>query len=256
MKLAFSNLAWDISQDDFVLKYLSDKGFTGLEIAPTKLFGTDPYSCIDEGKEYAKKVNELYGLEICSMQSIWYGQTGNIFVEQDRQRLQAYTFRAIDFAAAIGCKNLVFGNPKARNRIAQDQDRQVQEFFESISAYAACRGTCVSLEANPVIYGTNFVNTTQQAFAYCQACGDKLKVNLDLGTMLYNEESLSVLDGQMDRVNHLHISEPYLAKLQHRPLHAQLRQLKFTGFVSVEMGTTEKLSDVTDTIDYISEVLL
>ena len=256
MKLAFSNLAWDIRQDDAVLQYLSRKGFTGLEIAPTKLFGAAPYSCVADAVFYAKRVYEQYGLKICSMQSIWYGQSGNIWIESQRKELREYTYRAIDFAAAIGCENLVFGNPKVRNRIVPDQDLQIQSFFKDISTYARRQGTCVALEANPVIYGTNFINTTQEAFDYCDHCCDALKVNLDLGTMLYNEESLCVLDGQLGKVNHFHISEPYLAKIERRPVHSQLRSLDYEGYISVEMGAMEQLTDITDTIDYISEVLL
>lgn len=256
MKLAFSNLAWDIQYDEIILQYLSKKGFTGLEIAPTKLFGATPYSCVADGIAYAKRIYECYGLRICSMQSIWYGQQGNIFIEPQRKDLQEYTYRAIDFAAAIGCGNLVFGNPKARNRIVPDQDLQVKAFFEDISAYACSQGTCVALEANPVIYGTNFVNTTQEALDYCDSCSGNLKVNLDLGTIIYNDESLSVLDGQMEKVNHIHISEPYLARIERRSLHSQLRNLDYNRFISVEMGAMEKLSDVTDMIDYIAEVFL
>lgn len=50
-----------------------------------------------------------------SMQSIWYGRTEKLFgTEEERNLLLDYTKSAVDFAAAIGCKNLVFGCPKNR----------------------------------------------------------------------------------------------------------------------------------------------
>ena len=168
MKLAFSNLAWDTENEAPILQYLSQKGFAGLEIAPTKLFGTDPYSCIRQGKAYRHQVFDSYGLEICSMQSLWYGYSGNIFqCADERQALQDYTFRAIEFAAELGCGNLVFGNPKARNRNGSQADAQVAEFFVAISQFAKDCGTCIALEPNPTIYGTDFINTTAEALDYC-----------------------------------------------------------------------------------------
>lgn len=255
MKLAFSNIAWDIADDDRVLKYMAQRGFSGLEIAPTKIFGSSPYTCTADAKDYAKKVYEEYGLIICSMQSIWYGQTGNIFVPEQRSALKEYTYRAIEFAAATGCPNLVFGNPKARNRIAEDQDSNVAEFFKDIAAFAKECGTCISLEPNPVIYGTNFINTTNDAFAYCKALNAPLKVNADLGAVIYNNENIDLIGENISLVNHLHISEPHLAKPVRRPMHKELTHLDCNGFVSVEMGSTGNIDDVFETIDYISEVL-
>ncbi len=256
MKLAFSNIAWDINDDSRILEYLSQKGFTGLEIAPTKLFGSDPYSCTEEAVEYNRKIQDKYGISICSMQSLWYGVTGNIFAsDEERERLRDYTFRAIDFASAIGCRNLVFGNPKARNKNGSTDDMQVAEFFARIADYAYQKGTCIALEANPPIYGTDFINTTSEAFAYCKALSDShLKVNVDLGTIIHNGETLSLIKENIHLVNHIHISEPYLKKITARDLHRELTQLQFDGFVSVEMAQPDSISDVIEIIDYIGEV--
>ena len=255
MKKAFSDLAWDTSAEEPILRHLRDKGFTGLEIAPTKLFGPDPYDHAEEAKDYARRVYECYGLRICSMQSIWYGQQGNIFCPEDRRRLRDYTMRAIDFAAAIGCGNLVFGNPKARKRIADDQDEAVKAFFTAIGTYAGQQGTCVSLEPNPPIYGTDFINTTQQALDYLQALDAPMKLNADLGAMLYNKEDMSLLHGHIHRIGHVHISEPYLALITQRPIHRALSALGYDGYVSAEMGFAEDPAQVLRVIDYLSEVL-
>ena len=254
MKLAFSNLAWDTGNEAPVLQYLCQKGFTGLEIAPTKLFGADPYRCIRQAKEYRHQVLDRYGLKICSMQSLWYGQAGNIFQSaEQRQALQDYTFRAIEFAAEIGCGNLVFGNPKARSRNGISADTQVAEFFADISRFAKECGTCIALEPNPTIYGTDFITTTREAFGYCAEIPD-LKVNADLGTLIQNQEDIRLIGENLPAVNHIHISEPYLKPIQHRTLHHQLKELPYDRYVSVEMGKPETDATFFSVIDYIAEV--
>ncbi len=258
MKLAFSNIAWDINEDGRVLEYLSKKGFAGLEIAPTKLFGEDPYSCAEQAVEYSKKILNKYGISICSMQSLWYGQTGNIFASsKERQKLKGYTHRAVDFASAVGCRNMVFGNPKARNKNGSTDDLAVAEFFRDISDYAYQKGTCMSLEPNPTIYKTDFINTTAEAFEYCKMLEDgHLKVNVDLGTVIQNDEDLSLVMANINLVRHIHISEPYLKKIEKRQLHRQLASFDYDGFVSVEMAEPESIDDVFEVADYISEVFL
>lgn len=256
MKLAFSNIAWDLKDDEKVLGYLSKKGFSGLEIAPTKLFGENPYDCIEQAIEYNRKIQKKYDISLCSMQSLWYGKTGNIFASsEDRENLKAYTYCAIEFASAVGCKNMVFGNPKARSKNNSTEDLEVKKFFSDIANYAVSKGSFVALEPNPTIYGTDFINTTEEAFAYCKMLADSgLKVNVDLGTIICNGENLNLVKSNIDLVNHIHISEPYLKKIEKRDLHKELMQLDFDGFVSVEMACPDKVSDVFEVIDYISEV--
>lgn len=256
MKLSISNLAWDNRDNEKVYAYLSQKHFSGIEIAPTKLFPESPYSHTDEAVGYFHRVKADYGLEVSSMQSIWYGQTGNIFRSSaERLSLQSYTMEAVDFAAAIGCGNLVFGNPKARSKGADHTEDEAYGFFKTISDYAAQQGTCIALEPNPIIYGTDFINTTQQAFDFCSDSGcTRLRVNVDLGTMIYNDEPFEWIEDHLDLVHHIHISEPYLKKIEKRELHKKLRALDFDRYISVEMGLQNALEDVLEVVDYIAEV--
>lgn len=257
MKLSISNLAWNNEDNKKVYEYLSKKQFSGIEIAPTKLFPVSPYTHIDEAVEYFNTLKTNYGLSVSSMQSIWYGQIGNIFISSDdRLKLQNYTISAIDFASRIGCKNLVFGNPKARNKSKANTDADVYGFFKTISDYAFQQNTCVSLEPNPVIYNTNFINNTMQAFEFCNNSGcNHLRVNVDLGTVIYNNEPFNWVEENINLVNHIHISEPYLKKIEKRELHKRLKALDYSKYISIEMGLQESIEDVFDVIDYVAEVL-
>ena len=45
------------------------------------------------------------------------------------------------------------------------------------------------------------------------------RLNVDVGTMIYNNESVSVLEGRVDLISHVHISEPGLKPIEERQLH-------------------------------------
>lgn len=256
MKLSISNIAWNTEDNKKIYEYLSRKKFAGIEIAPTKLFPETPYLHSEEAAAYFLQVKQDYNLEVSSMQSIWYGQNGNIFdSETDRLALQDYTFQAIDFASRIGCKNLVFGNPKARNKGDGHQENEVFDFFRRISDYAHQQETCISLEPNPVIYNTNFINSTMDAIEFCKKSNcTNLRINADLGTVIYNQEPFCWIRDNIELINHIHISEPYLKKIQKRELHDQLKTLDYDKYISIEMGIQNSIKDVLDVIDYVAEV--
>lgn len=240
--LAVSNIGFEARDDETVWRSLRQWGYEGLEIAPTRLVGTRPYTkCVKAG-EKARMLRDQYGLCIPSMQSIWFGQSGNIFDGEQAERLAAYTRRAVDFAVAVGCPSLVFGNPRQRVMAEENRPEDALDFFAQISAYACQKGVRIALEANPAVYGTNFCNTTAQALDFA-ARVPGLKMNYDLGTMLTNGESLDLLFDHLAQVSHIHISEPGLAPVRvrkvHRELASGLRAAGYAGFVSVEMKTQE-----------------
>ena len=113
------------------------------------------------------------------------------------------------------------------------------------------------MEANPVIYETNFINTTKEAIELIQEVGSiGFKLNLDFGTICYNRENLEELAPYIDIINHVHISEPALKLIgkreEHRKLMGLLRDAAYDGYVSIEMGRQENIMDVLNTIDYVA----
>ena len=59
-------------------------------------------------------------------------------------------------------------------------------------------------------------------------------------------------------VNHVHVSEPFLAPIQKRLLHRELahemRQNGYSGFVSVEMGSQSNMEQIKEAMAYVAEV--
>lgn len=260
MKLSISNIAWPAEDDEAMYAFLQNEGFAGLEIAPTRIFPESPYDRLKGAGEFVQRLFSEYNLTISSMQSIWYGRTENLFGSpQEYDVLLAYTKKAIDFAAVLGCKNLVFGCPKNRNTNREEYVDTAVTFFKELGSYALQKETVFSLEPNPVLYRTNFINTTPQAFELVRLvdCAG-FCVNVDLGTMLYNRETLEPLAQNLNLINHIHVSEPGLALIKHRSLHKELAQLlkerNYGNFVSVEMKNTGDMQAVRDTVAYIKEV--
>lgn len=250
MKVSISNIAWEQKSDEEMYLFLKDSGADGLEIAPTRVFSENPYGKIEDAKTYQKRMSEQYGLEISSMQSIWFGRNENIFAdERQREILIEYTKRAFEFANVLHCKNLVFGCPKNRNINSEDDLKIAMEFFSKLGEFAQKEDTVLALEANPPIYNTNFLNTTREAYEMAvkiQMPG--IKVNYDLGTVIQNEENILELNQMLPEINHVHISEPHLAEIRYRALHENLfkllREGEYNGYVSIEMKNTGDIAQV------------
>ncbi len=245
MKLSISNIGWAAELDEEVYTLLKENAYDGLEIAPTRIIPIAPYDNVNEIKKWADELRKKYGFVIPSMQSIWYGRQESIFGSaEERNLLIEYTKKAIDFAAAVGCGNLVFGCPRNRNMPDGNDDSLAVEFFKLIGDYAAEKGTVIGMEANPSIYNTNYINSTEQALELIKRVNSGgFKLNLDVGTMIYNEEDLKTLIGKVGLINHVHISEPYLKPICERVLHEELIDILgregYKGFVSIEMAKTE-----------------
>jgi len=259
MKVTISNIAWQPENDAEMYAFLNEKKCTGIEIAPTRIFPENPYSDLKEVANFRDELQSDFGLQVVSMQSICYGRNEAIFSsDSERNSLLEYIKQAIDFASILGCKNLVFGSPKNRN-INSNQEDIALAYFSEIGKYAAQQNTVFAFEPNPVIYGTNFINTTNQALNFVKACNvDGLKVNFDLGTVIYNEENLSVLEDNLKWINHIHISEPYLKEIQKRSLHKELasilRKEKYANYISIEMKGGSELEKIKDIIEYTQDV--
>lgn len=258
MKLCISNIAWSTEHDDTMYQFLKNNGFDGLEIAPTRIFSEKPYDHLSEARDWAQLLKDQYGLAVPSMQSIWYGHTEKIFgSKEERKILLDYTKKAINFAEIIGCNNLVFGNPKNRN--AEDIPSILPiaiDFFKEIGDYALDHNTVVALEPNPTIYNTRFMNYTEQAveMAY-KSSSDGIKVNIDLGTIIHNEEDIDYLKQIPEYINHVHISEPGLNLIEkrdiHRELFAILSSIGYNSFISIEMANKGNIEMVKSIIEYV-----
>lgn len=264
MKLSISNIAWTVEQDEKIYQIMKDNGFEGLEIAPTRIFPMRPYDKLKDAARWSNELYSKYGFCVSSMQSIWYGKQEKIFgSESERALLIDYTKKAIDFAAVVGCRNLVFGCPKNRRMPDEISGKQMENivipFFRELGDYAYEKDAVVAMEANPPIYNTNFINDTISAFDLIEKVDSKgFLLNLDIGAMIEDGEGADILVGRTERINHVHISEPGLALIRERQLHRDvvslLEEEKYDGFISIEMGRQEDISALEKIMRYVKEI--
>ena len=111
-QLAISNIAWQKDEDETVYAAMQQAGFTGLELAPTRIFSEAPYENLTSALLFGGYLKNRWGFSVPSLQSIWYGQKGNIFNPADAEPLLDYTAQAFQFAHSLNCPSLVFGCPK------------------------------------------------------------------------------------------------------------------------------------------------
>ena len=260
MKLSISNIAWDSQNDKQIYELMKKHEYEGLEIAPTKIFCKNPYEKLDKAKIWKEDLKKLYNLKISSMQSIWYGKKERLFGSiKERIELQSYTKKAIDFAKVIGCKNIVFGSPKNRNLEKNEKLDLALEFFKSIGEYAFENNTTIAMEADPSIYGTNYINDTKSALELIKKVNSKgFLLNLDVGTIISNDENIEEIIGEIKYINHVHISEPWLNIIEKRKVHEKLKFIlineNYQGFISIEMAKIEKLEEIEKVMKYVKEV--
>ncbi|TEB16170.1 Xylose isomerase-like TIM barrel [Pelotomaculum sp. FP] len=262
MKLSVSNIAWLNIEDNIVYDLMIKYGFAGLEIAPTRLIEKKPYEHKEIARRIADSLKQKYGFVISSLQSILFGRNERLFgSDMERKDLMKYLKKAVDFADTVGCGNMVFGSPKNRI-IERESDYCIAvAFFREIGEYALQHGTVVSIEANPMIYGTNFINRTDEAFKLVQDVNiEGFRINMDFGTIVENGEDIEKVSTMLDWINHIHISEPYLLRIQrrheHRVLSKILKQRGFDKFVSIEMKRNEhnNIESLEETLRYIADV--
>lgn len=260
MKLSISNIGWAKENDTSVYNLMKKYGFHGLEIAPTRIFTELPYDKKEEAEEWSLDIKNEYGFSVSSMQSIWFGRQEKIFgCDEERNALLEYTKKAIDFASNIGCENLAFGCPRNRN-LPDDADESVAVvFFKELGDYAYSKGTVIGMEANPPIYNTNFINDTKSALNLIEKVNSMgFRLNLDLGTIIQNDEDVSELIGKVPLINHVHISEPGLKPIEERSIHIELKTLLekegYNRFISIEMGKVDDIGILEEKMDYVRRI--
>ena len=239
MKLCISNIAWEKADDKQMYHLCSEMGYDGIEIAPTRIFPDNPYDHLTEAGNWAKSLQEEYALKIYSCQSIWYGRTEKIFgSNKEREGLIEYTKKALAFAEAVGAGSIVFGCPKNRNgfqKSPQENSKISTEFFNKLADIAGEYHVIVKLNR------------------------DYIGLNLDIGTILYNQEKMDSIKGYEKFISHVHISEPCLLEIKERKEHKDiLNLLKVVGYdkaVSIEMQKQESIEGICKAMRYIKRII-
>lgn len=251
MRLAISNIAWDIAEDTSVAKLLGKFGVDAIDVAPGKYF-PDPANAKDQDITNIRRWWADHGIEITGMQALLFGTTGlNVFDESKSQEAMLKHMRAVcRIGAGLGAARLVFGSPKNRDRSGLSDAQALEQavsFFRRLGNAAQEHGVIVCLEPNPTRYGANFMTTSAETAHVVAAVGhEAIRMQFDTGALTINGESPeAVLECSSRFIGHVHASEPDLVPLgdggtDHQLMHRALSQYLPEHLVSIEMVATKE----------------
>jgi len=250
MRLAISNIAWDVAEDELIAQLLSRYGIDAIDVAPGKYF-PNPTKASDQNIKRVKAWWSERGIEITGMQALLFGTSGlNVFGTADVQEAMLAHLEAVcRIGAGLGSVRIVFGSPKNRDRSGLT-DHEAMEiaipFFRRLGDIAAIHGTFICLEPNPPCYGANFMTTSAETAQVVQEVSHPaIRMQLDTGSLRINGENVSIsLEMYADLIGHVHLSEPDLLPLgdggvDHAKVRAALTQYLPGQLVTIEMVATK-----------------
>lgn len=246
MKLAISNIAWDRTDEDSVLQALQREGVDGIEIAPTKVWPRWLGASREQAETMREQFGEL-GFVIPAVQSVLYDRPDLRVFDgvQGRFALRKHLANVGHLACAFGAKNIVFGSPQNRDRGALSLEEAIEEaseYFAVIGADLTALGVCLCIEANPVIYGCNFLSHWREAAEFVSRIDSPgIGLHLDAAcTVLAGDDPIAAIKECGTILRHFHISEPFLGSfsspiVDHAAIGKALRESGYRGWVSIEM---------------------
>lgn len=246
MRIAISNIAWDVAEDEAVFRLLRRFGVDAIDIAPGKYF---PEPGNTNSSEIAR-VRQWWaerGIEITGMQALLFGTSGlNLFGDAAVQAAMLDHLNAVcRIASGLGATRLVFGSPKNRDRTGLD-DRQTEEiavsFFCRLGDLARAHGVLMCLEPNPACYGANFMTHSEDTATIVRKVSHPaIRMQLDTGAITINgEDPDEIITRHHDLIGHIHASEPNLVPLgdggtPHQRVATALARYLADAVVSIEM---------------------
>jgi len=250
MRLAISNIAWDVSEDEEVAQLLGCHGVDAIDVAPGKYF-PDPAKAADPDITRVRAWWAERGIEMTGMQALLFGTKGlNVFgPAEGQQAMLAHLSDVCRIGAGLGATRLVFGSPKNRDRSGlTDQEAMdvAVPFFRRLGDLARSYGVMICLEPNPPCYDANFMTTTAETAHVVEEVGHAaIKMQFDTGALTLNDEDVSTeLARCASLVGHIHASEPNLLPLgdggtDHNKIMAALEYYLPAHLVAIEMLATK-----------------
>ncbi len=260
MRLAVSNIAWSDADEPAVLTLLRQRGITGIEVAPTRLWpewaGATPPAARAMRKRLADE-----GFEVPSLQAIFFAKPElNLF--GDDGAFVDHVRHVADLAVAFGARILVFGAPKNRDRGTLSPETAFERAVATLRRVGADCAACsikLCIEPNPPAYGCNFVTDSREGMALVRAVDSPgFGLHLDTaGMRLANEDPARAIVETREQLAHFHVSEPHLApivpaSIDHEGIARVLRRIGHAGWVAIEMRRpADPVASLARSIDHV-----
>ncbi|KAL9650898.1 hypothetical protein ABK040_016835 [Willaertia magna] len=267
-KLAVSNIAWELNQDDEALDFIQKKGISLLEVAPTKV--------ISEWQDFTPEAWGAFKKKLKQKR-----------IKKSRKAYIDHTKFVIDLAyelvkepeSVAESVRLVFGSPKTRDPRGKEYEECLEiatVFFRELGDYCLQKhkelglqetsdgvpAVCVCLEPNPKQYNCFFGYNGEQASEIVRktnSLGFRLHLDTACLTMAGND-LYSMIKENADIIQHFHVSEPFLEKFrqpqcEHAKAAQALKEIGYNKVVSIEMKSNgeDSLKELDVAIDYVRQ---
>ncbi len=242
MRLAISVIGWAAEHDRAAPARLAAAGVEGIEVAPTRLWGTWTAATPDVARGYRDELEGL-GLACPAMQSLFFGVDGAMLTGDATGRRVAgdHLVQVAELAGALGARVAVLGSPGNRRRgelSHAEASRRMREALAPAAEAFASHGAAIGIEHNPPEYNCDFLTTYEEVRAFvAEADHPGLAAHLDVGGLRLAEEEPD-LAGPPPA--HFHLSAPNLAPFDgeprewHAALAGRVEAAGYTGWASIE----------------------
>lgn len=247
MKLAISNIAWELADEPAMRERMQALGIRGVEVAPTRI-DPNPLELPESRLADYRASWEAAGIRIVALQALLFGHPELVLFGDEASRLALvdYLDGMFRVAAELGAYALVFGSPKNRRRgdLSPEEARRIAvPLFRELGERAASRGVALVMEANPPQYNCDFITTSTEAAELVQEVDSPgFRLHLDVaGMWLAGEDPVEAVRAHGATLAHFHVSAPELGpvgsetRLPYDEALAALVASGYDGWVSIEM---------------------
>lgn len=257
---------WDFRR---VVEFVSGLGYDGLELAPFTL-AEDVTTVSATQRRELRQLAADHGLALVGLHWLLAKPAGLHLTHPDnavRSRTIVYLQRLIDLCADLGGSVMVFGSPHQRSLlpgVSRSAGWQAAlDGFAVCAPLAQARGVTLCLEALPADL-TSFLNTNREVIDLVRAIDHPaIQMMVDVKSMaseaLPIAENIRACHGWFHHVhaNDANAQGPGFGKIDFRPILQALHDLRYGGYVSVEVFDFTPGPEVTArrSLDYLKSVL-
>lgn len=256
MKFAICNEIYQGWKLEDTLAHAARLGYAGVEIAPFTLAN----SVNDLSATERQRIRELAartGIAIVGLHWLLVKPEGLYLNHTDagiRQRTAKYFVDLVDCCADFGGTIMVVGSPKQRNLLPGVTREQAWEWtattFRDAVKRAEDRGVTICFE--PLAPAeTNFINTAAEAIEFVQPFNSRaFQIIIDVKAMSSEAKPIpQIIRESAPHFAHFHANDknlkgPGFGDVDFVPIADALREVKYNGYVSVEVFQFEEGAEV------------
>jgi len=234
--LCISNICLNRLSHQQFSEILKLHGFQYVEIAPSKHIEWDHLDVLNLDV-YTKNNIKPY-----SFQALLY-KLNNLNIFKNTSDIIQHIKKVIDIACQNNIKILVFGSPINRyiNDHTINYEQIATNFFYNIGTYCEDKNITLCIEPNSKKYNCNYLTNIRETEQIIRKINHpNIKMMIDLGNAILENDDLSYINNIVDIIYHIHISQQYMADFTnpHRDNHELkniLRNIQYDKKITLEM---------------------